>query len=97
MQYMDAVLLARAKEVRDDGSMVEIVIWQLPEPLPPATHLFKYRLYFGASGVCRVRYDNERGKGDHRHVGEQEFGYVFTSVEQLLEDFRLDVERWEQP
>lgn len=94
MQYMAAVLLARAKEVRDDGSMVEIVIWELPEPIPPSTHLFKYRLYYGAGGECRVRYDNERGKGDHRHVGEDEHDYDFSSVEQLLEDFRSDVERW---
>jgi hypothetical protein len=93
---MDAVALARAKEVRDDGSIVEIVIWQLPQPLPPSSHLYKYRLYFGAGGVSRVRYDNERGKGDHRHIGVEEFDYVFMSVEQLLEDFRLDVERWEQ-
>ena len=97
MQYMDAVLLARAKEVRDDGSIIEIVMWQLPEPLPPSMHTYKYRLYFGATGVSRVRYDNERGKGDHRHIGDNEFDYVFTSVEQLLVDFRLDVERWEQP
>ena len=96
MQYMDAVPVARAKEVRDDGSIIEIVIWQLPEPLPPSTHIFKYRLYFGAASISRVRYDNERGKGDHRHIGDNEFGYVFTSVEQLLVDFRLDVERWEQ-
>ena len=96
MQYMDAVLLARAKEVRDDGSIIEIVIWQLPEPLPPSTHNFKYRSYFGSGGISRVRCDNERGKGDHRHIGDNEFDYVFTSVEQLLVDFRLDVERWEQ-
>jgi hypothetical protein len=94
MQYTLAVLLARAKEVRDDGSIVEIVIWELPEPLPPSTHRFKYRLYYGAAGACRVRYDNERGKGDHRHIGEQVQNYVFTSIEQLLEDFRSDVERW---
>jgi hypothetical protein len=35
---MKARLLARSKEVRDDGSIVEVVIWQLPEPLPPSTH-----------------------------------------------------------
>jgi hypothetical protein len=93
---MDAVLLARAKEVRDDGSIVEIVIWELPEPLPPSQHRCKYRLYFGAAGVARVRYDNERGKGDHRHVGDREQDYLFTSVEQLLADFQSDVERWEQ-
>jgi hypothetical protein len=68
---MAAVLLARAKEVRDDGSMVEIVIWALPEPLPPSKHRYKYRLYYGAAGISRVRYDNERGKGDHRHIGSQ--------------------------
>ena len=94
MQYMDAVLLARAKEVRDDGSIVEIVIWELPDPLPPSLHRYKYRLYFGAAGVGRVRYDNERGKGDHRHVGDREEDYTFISVEQLLADFQSDVERW---
>ena len=47
--------------------------------------------------VCRVRYDNERGKGDHRHIGNEEFEYAFTSVEQLLVDFQLDVENWERP
>jgi len=92
---MDAALLARAKEVRDDGSIVEIVIWELPRPLPPSGHRYTYRLYFGASGVTRVRYDNERGKGDHRHVGDREEDYRFTSVEQLLADFQSDVERWE--
>jgi len=35
MQYMDAVALARSKEVRDDGSIVELVIWEVPEPVPP--------------------------------------------------------------
>lgn len=95
MQYMVAVLLARAKEVRDDGSIIEIVIWELPHPLPPSSHTFKYRLYFGAGGQSRVRYDNERGKGDHRHFGDVEEQYIFHSVAQLLDDFRCDVERWE--
>jgi hypothetical protein len=47
MQYMKAVLLAKAKEVRNDGAIVEVVIWELPEPLPPSTHRHKYRLYSG--------------------------------------------------
>lgn len=96
MQYMSAVLLARAKEIRNEGSVVEIVVWQLAEPLEPCTHRYKYRLYYGAAGHDRVRYDNERGKGDHRHVGDREQGYVFTTIEQLLEDFRRDVESWSE-
>jgi uncharacterized protein DUF6516 len=97
MQYMPAVLLAHAKEVRDDGSIVEIVVWELPESLPPSTHRYKYRLYFGASGLARVRYDNERGKGDHRHIGNHEEEYRFVTLEQLLEDFKRDVEAWRRP
>ena len=92
---MDAVLLARAKEIRDDGSIIGIVIWELLEPLTPTRHHYKYRLYFGVDGVSRVRYDNERGKGDQRHVGGREEDDAFTSVEQRLADFQSDVERWE--
>ena len=43
MQYMRATLLARSKEVHDDGSIVEVVLWELPEPLLPCVHKFKYR------------------------------------------------------
>ena len=95
MQYMvAAVPLIRAKEVRDDGSIIEIVVWELLEPLPPSTHRYKYRLYYGFGGTSRVRYDNERGKGDHRHIGELEEYYAFSTLEQLLEDFSRDVENW---
>lgn len=94
MQYMPAVLIAKAKEVRDDGSIVEVVVWRLPEPVPPSTHHYKYRLYYGAAGVSRVRYDNERGKGDHRHLGGREEDYVFTTIEKLLADFERDVGDW---
>jgi len=91
---MRAALIAHAKEIREDGSIVEVVIWSLPEPLPPSQHGFKYRLYYGLAGTDRVRYDNERGKGDHRHVNGQELAYLFESVEKLLDDFERDVEKW---
>lgn len=94
MQYMNATLLAQAKEVRDDGSIVEIVVWELPEPLPPCAHRYKYRLFFGLPGDCFVRYDNERGKGDHRHAGGVESAYAFTTLDALLADFERDVTNW---
>ena len=94
MQYMEAEPIVRAKEVRDDGAVVEIAVWRIPQPLPPCTHPYKYRLYFGAGGHCRVRYDNERGKGDHRHVNRVEQPYRFVSLVQLLDDFQRDVENW---
>lgn len=86
--------IVRVKEVRDDKSVVEIVVWRLTHPLLPCTHPYKDRLYFGAAGQCRIRYDNERGKGDHRYLGSGESPYCFVSLDQLLEDFRQDVETW---
>ena len=94
MQYMSARLVARAKEIRDDGTIVEIVIWLLDEPLTPCQHRYKYRLFYGTAGECRVRYDNERGKGDHRHIGPNEMMYAFSNLETLLADFERDVTNW---
>lgn len=91
---MKATLIARVKEIRDDGSVVEIVVWRLAQALLPCTHFYKYRLYFGSDGQCRVRYDNERGKGDHRHLNEVEEAYRFVSIDRLLDDFQRDVETW---
>ena len=91
---MNAEPIVRAKEIRDDGSIVEIVVWRLPAPLAPCTHRYKYRLYFGRGGECRVRYDNERGKGDHRHADGVETPYRFVSLDRLLDDFERDVQTW---
>ena len=91
---MRAIQIVKAKEIRDDSSKVEIVVWRIAQPLHPCTHLYKYRLYFGESGQCRVRYDNERGKGDHPHVNDVEAPYIFISINQLLSDFQHDVETW---
>jgi hypothetical protein len=94
---MKARLIAQAKEVRDDGSIVNIVVWELTEPLLPCRHLYKYRLFYGRPGECFVRYDNERGKGDHQHVGEVESEYEFSSLDTLLADFERDVTNWRSP
>jgi hypothetical protein len=70
--------------------LCEMVIWALPAPTPERSHGLKYRSFCGRSGTCLVRHDNESGKGDHRHYGDQEEPYGFRSVEQLLADFKGD-------
>jgi hypothetical protein len=89
---MKARQLFRYKASQGD-LVCEMVIWALPAPAPDRPHGLKYRLYCGRAGVSVVRYDNETGKGDHRHLGEREEPYAFLSVEQLLADFRNDCER----
>ena len=90
---MKAINLIRFKEIRANGLIVEQVVWRLPEPVLNCSHRYKYRLYCGRDDVCLVRYDNERGKGDHRHLGGREEVYEFTGLEALLVDFWNDVER----
>lgn len=89
-----ATLVIRDKEIRTDGSIVEVVIWELPEPIWPCVHPYKYRLYFGAGGTCHLRYDNERGKGDHRHCNGVETAYRFSTLAALIRDFRQDISNW---
>ena len=69
-----------------------MVVWRVPEPVPPSDHAFKYRLVFVRAGKRVVGYDNERGKGDHKHVGGRETTYRFVDVDTLLADFLRDVE-----
>ncbi len=68
-------------------------VWEVLEPVPPSEHRFKYSLFYGRPGERVVLYDNERGKGDHRHYGEYEEAYVFKDVETLRSDFLIDVQR----
>jgi len=75
----------------EDGAILEIVVWRVPDPVPPSSHDLKYSLFYGRPGVREVGYDNERGKGDHRHLLGTETPYVFTTVERLFEDFEVDV------
>ena len=70
-----------------------MVIWRLPGVDPERPHGLKYRLVYVKDGNRLVVYDNERGKGGHKHIGEEELVYAFQSVDQLLEDFWNDVKR----
>ena len=82
------------RTVLAEDAFAELAVWRVPVPLPPTGHGYKYRLAYVVRGRCVVRYDNERGKGDHRHFDDGESPYVFTTPEKLVEDFRSDIERW---
>jgi hypothetical protein len=91
---MQARPIYREKFIYADGAIREMVLWQLPEKSAENPHGLKYRLYYGlADATCLVRYDNEIGKGDHRHRGDQEEPYQFEGVETLVADFLEDIEK----
>ena len=86
-----ATLIFHRKRMFDDESISEIRLWQVPSPVRGSVHDFKYSLFYGTAGERWIGYDNEAGKGDHRHCGVHEEAYAFTTPEQLVEDFLADV------
>ncbi len=91
---MKAVELVRTRIIYYEVAFAELVLWQLPKPLAGSSHRFKYRLAYVVHGVCVVRYDNEAGKGDHRHYGDKESAYAFSDPDNLIAAFQADIARW---
>jgi len=94
MSNMKAVQLVSTRIPYTETAFAELVLWRLPKPVEGSLHGFKYRLAYVVCGECVLRYDNEVGKGDHRHFGGIETGYEFTTPDKLISDFQSDIERW---
>lgn len=84
---MKARLLYRFERDFEDGAMLRMVIWEVANSVPPSGHRYKYRLVYLENSKRVIGFDNERGKGDHRHEGEMEFPYHFAGVPALVKDF----------
>lgn len=94
---MKAELLLRERHQVAPSAFAELRIWRVPQPVRGSIHEYKYALAYVVAGECRLRYDNEAGKGDHKHVGAEEVPYTFTTPAQLLADFWSDVDQWRYP
>ena len=88
-----ASLVDDRKFVLSDGAIIQIRIWRLPRATPERPHRLKYSLFYGRHGERIVGYDNETGKGDHRHYRSREERYIFVGLEQLIADFEADIRK----
>jgi len=89
-----AALLFRERHQLDSKSFIEMRVWRVPRSVRASGHGFKYSLAYVVEGECVLRYYNEAGKGDHIDWADEDRFYNFTSPEQLLADFWLDVDTW---
>lgn len=89
---MSATLYRREKIYLDSQSFISIMIWEVDPSVLGSAHSYKYRLAYVVNGECIMRYDNERGKGDHKHIGEKEVSTHFTTIEKLIDDFFTEIE-----
>lgn len=93
LSNMKAIQLMRQRIEIHTDAFAELVIWQSPVPSDGSAYPFKYCLTSVVQGMGMLRYDNEAGKGDHRHTGELESPYVFSTPRQLMADFFNDIQR----
>ncbi|MGI2035298.1 toxin-antitoxin system TumE family protein [Rhizobium panacihumi] len=87
----DALLILDRKLLLDGGWIIQMKVWRLPVMTGEPPHVLKYSLFFGRPGERVIGYDNEAGKGDHRHYRDREEPYVFTGLEQMIRDFQADI------
>jgi hypothetical protein len=91
---MNAILILNDRQIFAENAFVEMVTWRLPLPPSGSRHSYKYRIALVINGRCVLRYDNETGKGDHKHEGGKETPYVFTTPQALLDDFWNEADNW---
>jgi hypothetical protein len=91
---MKSVSLIDQRYELSETAFVEMVVWQPPTPVRGSNHGYKYRMALMSDGLCVLRYDNEAGKGDHKHIGPRQFRYDFSDLETLYVDFWTDVDEW---
>ena len=90
-----ATLLLHERVVLASDAFAEIRIWRVPRAVPGSAHDLKYSLALVAARRCVLRYDNEAGKGDHRHMADdREAGYAFRDADTLIADFWMEVDEW---
>lgn len=91
---MKARLVRGDEVVVGEGETAYLRIWEVPVPVVGSTHFYKYSLAFVCDEVCVVRFDNERGKGDHVHIDDAEVPYEFHDLNRLDDDFWRTLREW---
>lgn len=91
-----ATLLQNRRLDLEDGFIIQIKIWRLPYVTAERPHGVKYSLFYGREGERIIAYDNETGKGDHRHLGDREEPYIFVTMTKMIDDFWADVSAYQR-
>mgnify|MGYP001580283559 CR=1 FL=1 len=90
---MKARLIHFLKLIDEDGRIEERKIWEVPKDRRCPEGI-RYRLAYVFPGRKEpaVLYDNHHPKGHHKHISGRQSAYEFSTVENLLKDFRQDIE-----
>jgi len=97
MPHTKARLLHFFRDIDEAKGRKECIAWAVPidEKNPDG---IRYRLVYIPAGrkTPAVLYDNHHPKGHHKHIDGQEIAYEFSGFESLLEDFKRDIEAFNE-
>ena len=77
---MDAELLFDDRFGLSDHAFAQVKVWRVPTPARGSRHTLKYSFALIVDGECVLRYDNEAGKGGHRHANGIETPLEFVDL-----------------
>ncbi len=93
-----AKLLVNRRIINDYGDIIQVRIWRVPKSNDFPEGVKYSMVYIRVEGENYERvlgYDNERGKGHHKHFFGEEIPINFSGVDELIEIFFEDVRRVE--
>jgi len=92
-----AELVIHQKLTSPKGLIRELSVWRLRKSQRyPEGVRYRLVLVDSASGLVHLLYDNHWPKGHHVHVGGREEVYVFTSIAELIREFRARADALEK-
>ena len=91
---MDAELQFDDRFVLGDRAFAQVKVWRVPIAVRGSSHGPKYSFALVNDNECVLRFDNEAGKGDHRHMNGIETPLEFDNLAGLLADFWKEVDEW---
>ncbi|HBK4770647.1 TPA: hypothetical protein LLS86_004226 [Serratia liquefaciens] len=94
---MPATLVMNRRIWLDTNSLLSLVVWDVTSAVRGGNHKYKYRLAYVVEDKCVLRYDNEAGKGDHKHLDTVEISINFIDINQLIDDFIAEVNQLRRP
>ena len=85
-------MVLHEKVLLRSGTIVETKVWSVGRGDKRYPDGLRYSLYAIHGDEILVGYDNHYPKGHHRHIAGKEGSYNFTSLENLRNDFKSDLD-----
>lgn len=72
-------------KITDEPEVLDIRVWSVPTTKEHASGV-NYSVNYRIGNTPIIRYDNDEGKGDHRHIFGKEESVEFRSYKEIIKE-----------